>query len=199
MLGTRTRGDEVAAVREAKNEFMLLWDGLRTREWERVVVLGATNRPFDLDDAALRRMPRRILVALPEREAREHILRVLLRGEVLDDDFSVEEIARHTEGFSGSDLKALCVRAAHVPIRELLDAEKSAEGSMLRGATPPQQPTSLRTLRTGDFFVDGRIGAPLIIAPSVSHQSAAVEELRRWNERFGEQRTGTTVQLSYYT
>jgi SpoVK/Ycf46/Vps4 family AAA+-type ATPase len=46
-------------MRKMKNEFMVNWDGLCTKEQERVIVLGATNRPYDLDDAVVRRFPRR--------------------------------------------------------------------------------------------------------------------------------------------
>lgn len=63
-------------MRKIKNEFMMMWDGLRTKENERVLVLAATNRPFDLDEAVLRRMPRRLLVDLPDAENREKILKV---------------------------------------------------------------------------------------------------------------------------
>jgi SpoVK/Ycf46/Vps4 family AAA+-type ATPase len=50
---------EHEATRKMKNEFMIHWDGLHTKEQERVIVLGATNRPFDLDDVVIRRFPRR--------------------------------------------------------------------------------------------------------------------------------------------
>lgn len=59
MLGRRDSRHEAEAMRKIKNEFMTCWDGLRTREKERVLVLAATNRPFDLDEAVLRRFPRR--------------------------------------------------------------------------------------------------------------------------------------------
>lgn len=45
---------------------MTHWDGLRTKERERVLVLAATNRPFDLDEAVVRRLPRRLMVDLPD-------------------------------------------------------------------------------------------------------------------------------------
>jgi hypothetical protein len=52
------------------------WDGLRTKQSDRVLVLAATNRPMDLDEAVVRRMPRRIFVPLPDAVNRERILQV---------------------------------------------------------------------------------------------------------------------------
>ncbi|GAY40925.1 hypothetical protein CUMW_055550 [Citrus unshiu] len=51
MLGRRENPGEHEAMRKMKNEFMVNWDGLRTKDKERVLVLAATNRPFDLDEA----------------------------------------------------------------------------------------------------------------------------------------------------
>ena len=59
MLAKRGSEREHEAMRKIKNEFMVNWDGLRTKEQERVLVLGATNRPYELDDAVIRRFPRR--------------------------------------------------------------------------------------------------------------------------------------------
>lgn len=59
MLGQRTRVGEHEAMRKIKNEFMTHWDGLLTRPGERILVLAATNRPFDLDEAIIRRFERR--------------------------------------------------------------------------------------------------------------------------------------------
>lgn len=64
MLGRRGKDTEHSAMRKLKNEFMASWDGLRTREKERVLVLAATNRPFDLDEAVIRRFPRRCVTFL---------------------------------------------------------------------------------------------------------------------------------------
>lgn len=59
MLGQRTRVGEHEAMRKIKNEFMMHWDGLLTQPGERILVLAATNRPFDLDEAIIRRFERR--------------------------------------------------------------------------------------------------------------------------------------------
>ena len=59
MLAKRGSEREHEAMRKIKNEFMVNWDGLRTKEQERILVLGATNRPYELDDAVIRRFPRR--------------------------------------------------------------------------------------------------------------------------------------------
>lgn len=61
MLGQRTRVGEHEAMRKIKNEFMSHWDGLMTKAGERILVLAATNRPFDLDEAIIRRFERRYL------------------------------------------------------------------------------------------------------------------------------------------
>lgn len=57
MLGRREKPLEHEA--KVKNEFMVSWDGLRTEDKEGVLVLAVTNRPFDLDEAVIRRFPRR--------------------------------------------------------------------------------------------------------------------------------------------
>nr|XP_043637759.1 uncharacterized protein LOC122608730 isoform X2 [Erigeron canadensis] len=127
MLGRRENPSEHEAMRKMKNEFMVNWDGLRTKDKERVLVLGATNRPFDLDEAVIRRLPRRLMVNLPDAPNRDKILRVILAKEDLSPDVDLEAVASMTDGYSGSDLKNLCVTAAHCPIRELLEKEKKGE------------------------------------------------------------------------
>ncbi|KAJ4488114.1 hypothetical protein J3R30DRAFT_3695761 [Lentinula aciculospora] len=99
-------------------EFMQEMDGLKTSRDDNVIVIGATNRPFDLDDAVLRRLPRRLLVDLPGVEERQEILKILLRDEILGDDLDISVLAKQTESFSGSDLKHLCVSAALDAVKE---------------------------------------------------------------------------------
>ncbi|KAG1338695.1 ATPase family AAA domain-containing protein 1 [Cocos nucifera] len=129
MLGRRENPGEHEAMRKMKNEFMVNWDGLRTKDKERVLVLAATNRPFDLDEAVIRRLPRRLMVNLPDASNREKILRVILAKEDLAPNVDLEALASMTDGYSGSDLKNLCVAAAHRPIREILEKEKKLASS----------------------------------------------------------------------
>lgn len=76
----------------------------------------------------LRRLSRRILIDLPNMEARAKILQVILAKEDLEPNFDYAQLAAATEGFSGSDLRNLCIAAAHLPIRELLQKEVGSNG-----------------------------------------------------------------------
>eukprot|EP00803_Ostreobium_quekettii_P008965 evm.model.scf_1256.3 EVM.evm.TU.scf_1256.3 scf_1256:30246-44664(-) len=127
LLGRRDKNGEHEAMRKIKNEFMAGWDGLKTKESDRVLVLAATNRPMDLDEAVIRRMPRRLLVDLPNRDNRVKILSVILREEELESRFSFDELATMTEGYSGSDLKNMCLAAAFQPVRDHLAKEKDGQ------------------------------------------------------------------------
>ncbi|KAI7828879.1 hypothetical protein BC939DRAFT_486261, partial [Gamsiella multidivaricata] len=113
-----------SSQREILNQFMVEWDGLRSSgQNQGIVVMASTNRPFELDDAVLRRLPRRILVDLPSEEAREQILRVYLGQEQLEEGVDIKELAKKTAFFSGSDLKNLCVSAALASVRENVQNE----------------------------------------------------------------------------
>lgn len=101
-----------------KAQFMSLWDGLDTGENSQVMVMGATNRPQDVDAAILRRMPTAFHVGLPNAAQREEILRLILSGENLSNAINLKEIASQSEGYSGSDLKELCRDAAMYRVRD---------------------------------------------------------------------------------
>ncbi|KAJ7944983.1 P-loop containing nucleoside triphosphate hydrolases superfamily protein [Quillaja saponaria] len=124
MLGQRTRVGEHEAMRKIKNEFMTHWDGLLLKPGEHILVLAATNRPFDLDEAIIWRFERRIMVGLPSVENREMILRTLLAKEKVEEGLDFKELSTMTEGYSGSDLKNLCMTAAYRPVRELIQQER---------------------------------------------------------------------------
>jgi ATPase family AAA domain-containing protein 1 len=136
---------------------MTLWDGLASANASgmpaRIVVLGATNRIHDIDEAILRRMPKKFEVPLPGRDQRRRILQLILEGTKTDrDNFDLEYIARVTAGMSGSDIKEACRDAAMVPLREYL---REHQGSGLKAQSI--DPSKIRGIRTADFF--GRMGA----------------------------------------
>ncbi|KAI8606805.1 P-loop containing nucleoside triphosphate hydrolase protein, partial [Chytriomyces sp. MP71] len=114
----RSADHEATAMMKA--EFMSQWDGLGTSKSSRVLLLGATNRPTDIDKAILRRMPKRIEIGLPNDEQRERILRLLLKTVSLSPHFSFPALVARTQGLSGSDLKELCRSAAMIPVREAI-------------------------------------------------------------------------------
>nr|GMD34202.1 Spastin like [Ipomoea batatas] len=173
LLGARGGAFEHEATRRMRNEFMAAWDGLRTKDSQRILILGATNRPFDLDDAVIRRLPRRIYVDLPDAENRLKILNIILAQENLETNFPFEQLANATEGYSGSDLKNLCIAAAYRPVQELLEEE-------MKGGKPDGHQT-LRSLNLDDF-----LQSKAKVGPSVAYDAASMNELRKWNEQYGE-------------
>ncbi|KAI7751901.1 hypothetical protein M8C21_002628 [Ambrosia artemisiifolia] len=196
MLGRRENPGEHEAMRKMKNEFMVNWDGLRTKDRERVLVLGATNRPFDLDEAVIRRLPRRLMVNLPDASNREKILRVILAKEELGLDIDLEAVANMTDGYSGSDLKNLCVAAAHFPIREILDKEKKEKAMALAENRPLPSLHSSADVRPLSF--DDFKNAHEQVCASVSTESANMNELLQWNELYGEGGSRKKKSLSYF-
>ncbi|CAA2973120.1 AAA+-type ATPase [Olea europaea subsp. europaea] len=173
LLGARGGAFEHEATRRMRNEFMAAWDGLRSKDSQRILILGATNRPFDLDDAVIRRLPRRIYVNLPDAENRLKILKIILAQENLESGFSFDQLANATEGYSGSDLKNLCIAAAYRPVQELLVKETKGEQN---DGVPV-----LRQLNLDDF-----VQSKAKVGPSVAYDAASMNELRKWNEQYGE-------------
>lgn len=177
LLGARGGSFEHEATRRMRNEFMAAWDGLRSKENQKILILGATNRPFDLDDAVIRRLPRRIYVDLPDAANRLKILKIILARENLESEFPYENLANATDGYSGSDLKNLCIAAAYRPVQEILEEEKEPESLGSRKDGIPV----LRPLTVDDF-----IQSKAKVGPSVAYDAASMNELRKWNDQYGE-------------
>lgn len=103
-----------------KAEFMSLWDGFTSSD-NAIIVMGATNRPYDVDKAILRRMPARFYIPLPDTKARADILKVILRGEPIDTNIDFERVSEKAVNLSGSDLKEVCRLAVLRRIKHVLD------------------------------------------------------------------------------
>ncbi|XP_076885590.1 uncharacterized protein LOC143535129 [Bidens hawaiensis] len=115
----------------------------------------------------------RIYVDLPDADNRMKILKIFLDKENIEPDFDIRGLANATEGYSGSDLKNLCIAAAYRPVQELLDEEKKGK----KCDTTP----ALRPLNLDDF-----IQSKAKVGPSVAYDAASMNELRKWNEQYGE-------------
>jgi spastin len=115
---------EHEASRRFKTEFMVQMDGLNgnaNAPSSTLLVIGCTNCPWNVDDAILRRFPRRILIPLPDVEARTALLEKLLAkaGKHNLSSRQISQLAQRLEGCSGSDINAIAAEASFGPIRSL--------------------------------------------------------------------------------
>lgn len=113
------RESEHEASRRLKTELLSEMDGLHSgasNAEDRVLVMGATNRPFELDDAALRRFPRRVYVGLPDESTRVDLLRQLLSNPNVASNLSNEDLtmlAKWTDGYSGKCIVIKIIKQIH--------------------------------------------------------------------------------------
>lgn len=120
LLTTRSDGEQ-EATRRVKTEFLVQIDGAGVSQDSRVLLVGATNLPDQLDEAARRRMAKRIFIPLPDEEGRKQLVIRQMTEKGTDSMLSESDVATivaKAEGYSGSDLQNLCAEAAMGPVRE---------------------------------------------------------------------------------
>ena len=157
---------ENEATKRLKTEFLIQFDGLGSNANARLLVIAATNRPMDLDEALLRRLPKRVYCGpLDENGRFEFIKKVINRVEVNLSDDDIRDIAKKTNDYSNSDLMELCREAAYQPVREL-----SMEEIM--------KVNKFRPLVKQDL-----LNAVQKIRGTLSKKVR--DELQKWNEQFG--------------
>jgi len=166
LLCERSSGEHEAS-RRLKTEFLVQFDGCTTSSEDKILVMGATNRPQELDEAARRRLVKRIYVPLPERQTRKQIVMHLLQK--VHHNMTAKQmdaLADTTMWYSASDLTALCREAALGPIRDLGTGIKEAHTKDVRPIYFEDFKTALSQIR-----------------PSVSKESLHAYEL--WNKDYG--------------
>lgn len=84
------------------------------------MVLAATNRPWDLDDALRRRLEKRIYIPLPSEVGRKQLFEINLKGMQLDANIEWNTLIKKCDGYSGSDISNVCRDAAMMPLRKRL-------------------------------------------------------------------------------
>uniref|UniRef100_A0AAQ5ZV55 Katanin p60 ATPase-containing subunit A-like 2 n=1 Tax=Amphiprion ocellaris TaxID=80972 RepID=A0AAQ5ZV55_AMPOC len=145
-------GGEHEGSRRMKTELLVQMDGLARSE-DLVFVLAASNLPWELDHAMLRRLEKRILVSLPSSSARQAMISEWLPplnstgGVELRTELDYKTLAKEMEGYSGSDIRLVCKEAAMRPVRKIFDALESHQD----GDTD-MPAVQLETVTTADFL-----------------------------------------------
>ena len=165
ILSKRKEGEN-DAMKRLKTEFLIQFDGVGSSEENRVLIIGATNRPFDLDPAVIRRLPKRVYVGpFNDEEKKGFIKKIITQNKCNITDEQFLQIAKMCNNYSNSDLKELCREAAYEPLREL-------------NSTSLQRVNELRPIVFEDFTkavrkVRGTLTKDIL------------RQLEQWNEDFG--------------
>ncbi|KAF9427130.1 hypothetical protein BGZ94_005428 [Podila epigama] len=167
-LLTQRSDNENEASRRIKTEFLIQFDGVGTTgEDDRLLLVGATNRPQEIDEAARRRFGKRLYIPLPEKEGRIDMVTNLLSNQGHDlTPEQIRDIGERTEGYSGSDIKGLCKEAAYGPIRSI------------RGSIMDIDLNALRPINHSDF-----LDALFQVRASVSDRD--LEMYHNWDQEYG--------------
>ena len=123
-----THSNEVGGEIRVKNQFLKEMDGIMDKgKALHVYVIGATNKPWDLDWAFIRRFQKRILVPLPDHNTRLNMLKHYTGNLEITADVDLHELARLSEGFSGSDIRDVCQSAQLSLIGEFFESGKALD------------------------------------------------------------------------
>ena len=163
---SKRKEDENDAMKRLKTEFLIQFDGVGSSEDLRVLIIGATNRPFDLDPAIIRRLPKRVYVGPFNAEERQGFIKTIItqnKCEITDEEY--KKIADMCNNYSNSDLKELCREAAYEPVRELT-GEQILKIDKFRDVTFQDMKKALLKIRG-------------TLSPKV------IKEMENWNNQFG--------------
>lgn len=186
-----TRGPmENDSIKRVKTELMQQTQGIKPTD--NVLLLGATNVPWDIDPAMRRRFEKRIYIPLPDADCREGLIRLYL-GEVKLGEEEYQELVVLSEGFSGADISIAIREGLLLPIRRLTKFEhfreergvyvpaSEGEEGVIKKSFYDLEPEKVKIpLRTKEDFIQ----AFSTIKPSVSPSSLVIFE--KWTEEFGE-------------
>uniref|UniRef100_A0A7S2UTU6 vesicle-fusing ATPase n=1 Tax=Fibrocapsa japonica TaxID=94617 RepID=A0A7S2UTU6_9STRA len=154
LCGSRSEGENDSA-RRIKTEFLVQMQGVKNAaDGGRVLVLGATNVPWELDAAIRRRFEKRIYIPLPEAGARERMFKIHVGDtphDITDEEF--HKLGQDTDGFSGSDISVLVREALYEPVRRCQTAKhwlRTGEGKLTPSPTFPSCAYCQPVLSTDD-------------------------------------------------
>jgi katanin p60 ATPase-containing subunit A1 len=130
LMSERGASGEHEASRRLKTTFLSEMDGINSGQDSRIVVIGTTNCPWDLDVAMKRRLEKRIHVRLPDVEARKAAVSMFLSSLKLDETLLERvacSVAEACHNFSFADLHSLCKEASMAPMRRAMEQHSPAE------------------------------------------------------------------------
>lgn len=177
-LLTGRSSDEQESTRRIKTEFLVQWDGVGSNKADGLLVIGATNRPQELDEAARRRLAKRLYIPLPEAASRQQLIaNKLAHNPNTLTDQDVEVVVGKTDGFSGSDLGLLCTDAAMGPMREKQKTRSFEQMATLKAEE--MRPIELKDFEAALFQVRASVA------------QADLASLVEWNTTFGSSVAGS--------
>ena len=186
IAGSRGGSGEHEASRRVKAELLVQMDGVGVvssaganseqdgeQAAKNVMVLAATNRPWDLDEAIRRRLEKRIYIPLPTAIGRKQLFEINLKGIEVTDDINYERLIEITDGYSGADLANVCRDAALMPLRKKI-AQGNVDILRIR-----EVQNEINIPLTMDDFLE----AIRNVSRSVSQ--AQLDEYQQWMAEFG--------------
>ena len=165
LLGNRN--SEVGGEVRVKNQFLTEMDGINGKSREsKLYVIGATNKPWSLEAGFLRRFQKRIYVTLPSGASRAHLFAQYTKRLQMESSLKIEDLARLTDGYSGSDVKDICQSVQLRVVDELFQSGKGLDSD-----------ANTRTITEVDFKEILKMRKP-----SVSMDM--IRAYMRWSEQF---------------
>jgi SpoVK/Ycf46/Vps4 family AAA+-type ATPase len=165
LLGNRN--SEVGGEVRVKNQFLTEMDGINGKSREsKLYVIGATNKPWSLEAGFLRRFQKRIYVSLPNRASRSHLFGQYTKRLQMESSLKIEDLAKLTDGYSGSDVKDIFQSVQLRVVDELFQSGKGLDSD-----------ANTRTITESDFKEILKMRKP-----SVSMYM--IRAYLRWSEQF---------------
>ncbi|KAL9656669.1 hypothetical protein ABK040_002940 [Willaertia magna] len=184
LCGKRSEGDHEAS-RRVKTELLVQMDGIHSytgtdssdegHKRKTVLVLGATNHPWDLDDALRRRLEKRIYIPLPDFEGRKELFKLLLEKIILAEDVDLDELSKMTEGYSPADIRVIVRDASMAVFRR---ARANREKLDILDLVAREEEISKSPVLMEDFRESIKRTSPSVCPDDI-------DKYQKWMETFG--------------
>lgn len=169
IAGKRGTGNEGGGERRLKTQFLQEMQGVKSAGDKLVTVMAATNLPWQIDSAVLRRFEKKIYVGLPTAEGREKIFELCTKGVEKDETVDFKALAEISEGYSGSDISTVCREVVMLPVRELDVSGRLTSGDDSLNVRPITQEDFLNVMK--------------FIKPVVSEEE--IQKFEEWRDEYG--------------